>query len=104
MPNDGNAQLLNGQQSEPETPATTEDRQLVSVESVAKMFDVSPRTVWRWNSAGEIPAPIKVAGTTRWRRTDLLRWIDGGCQPLVPQHGTIAYDTRRPKSVVSSLR
>ncbi len=27
-----------------------------------------------------------------------------GCQPLVPQHDTIGYDTRRPKSVVNNPR
>ena len=80
MSNNGKDHSLNGHRPDPATLVTTDDGQLVSVESVAKMLAVSPRTLWRWNSAGKVPAPVKVGGTTRWRLADVLRWINGGCQ------------------------
>ncbi len=30
-------------------------------------------------AAGRIPRPVKIGGALRWRREELLRWIDAGC-------------------------
>jgi predicted DNA-binding transcriptional regulator AlpA len=38
-----------------------------SVKTVARYYDVSISTVWRWAEKGKIPAPHKLAeNTTRW--------------------------------------
>lgn len=45
--------------------------ELLSVKAVGRMLGISPRTVWRRNSAHEIPAPVKVGGLTMWRRNEI---------------------------------
>ena len=42
------------------------------VEQVAKRYDVSTDSIWRWVRNNKFPAPVRVgAGTTRWRLADL---------------------------------
>lgn len=55
---------------------TDRPAELLSVEEVGRMLGISSRTVWRRVSAGEIPEPIKVGGSTKWRRTDIQAMID----------------------------
>jgi predicted DNA-binding transcriptional regulator AlpA len=53
---------------------------LLSASSVAKLLDTSERSIWRWVSAGRIIKPIRLgAGTTRWRQSEIMKWIDAGC-------------------------
>ena len=44
---------------------------LLSAKAVGRMLGISSRTVWRRNSAREIPAPVKVGGLTMWRRNEI---------------------------------
>ncbi len=54
--------------------------QLLSAARVAELLDTSERSIWRWVSAGRIIPPVRIGdGTTRWRLTELLAWIDAGC-------------------------
>jgi len=44
----------------------------LGVENVARRYDVSVASIWRWVSAGRFPRPRKLAGgTTRWSIADL---------------------------------
>lgn len=52
---------------------------LISVDELASMLGVSTRTLWRLLSAGKLIKPIKVGGSTRWRRSDVQQWIAQGC-------------------------
>ncbi len=48
------------------------DSHFLSVEQVAKRYDVSTDSIWRWVRQKKFPSPVRVgAGTTRWRRADL---------------------------------
>lgn len=38
----------------------------VRVKKVAKLYDVSVVTVWRWAKNGTLPAPTKRGGVTSW--------------------------------------
>lgn len=42
------------------------DSALVPVQVVAAHESVSVNTVWRWVRQGVLPAPKKIAGSTRW--------------------------------------
>lgn len=55
---------------------------LISVKEVSSMLGMSERTVWRLANAGKMPAALRVGGARRWRRADILSWIDGGCKPI----------------------
>ncbi len=58
---------------------SVEKTALLSVEQVAETMQVSIRTVWRLLSAGEMIAPVRIRGNTRWRRAELEAWIEAGC-------------------------
>lgn len=42
---------------------------------VAKRYNISRPTIWRWVKNEKFPRPIKLGeGSTRWRLSDLERW------------------------------
>ena len=48
---------------------------LLSTKAVAKILSLSPRTVHRLNSSGLIIKPLKISGSVRYVRSELLAWI-----------------------------
>ena len=47
----------------------------LSVEQVARHYDVSTDSIRRWVRDHKFPAPVRVgAGTTRWRRADIIEY------------------------------
>lgn len=49
-----------------------EDARYLSVQRVARRYDTSIATIWRWVSKGQFPAPRRITtGTTRWFIADL---------------------------------
>ena len=48
-----------------------EDVELVSVQTLTRIYECSAATIWRGVKNGIIPAPIKVGGLTRWRMADI---------------------------------
>lgn len=63
------------------SPAQPNDESplLVPVRTVAKLMQVSPRTVWRMLSAGLIVEPRRIGNVVRWHIDELKAWIAGGC-------------------------
>lgn len=57
----------------------TPDSLLICADELAKMLQVSTRTLWRLLSSGQLIQPIKLGGSTRWRLDEVRRWIDQGC-------------------------
>jgi excisionase family DNA binding protein len=58
------------------------DSLLMTAEEIAKLLQVSVRSIWRLRSAEAIPRPLKIGGSIRWRRDDLLGWISAGCPSM----------------------
>ena len=56
-----------------------EGRLLLSAAELARLLGVSRSTVWTWHSSGKIPLPVRIGGTTRWRRREIEAWIATGC-------------------------
>lgn len=54
---------------------------LLSASKVARMLQVSTRTLWRLLAARKIINPIKLGRSVRWRKDELLQWIRAGCPP-----------------------
>ena len=48
---------------------------LVDVRGAAQMLAISPRGVWRLAKTGELPQPVHVGRSARWRVADLLSYI-----------------------------
>ncbi|HNS21857.1 MAG TPA: helix-turn-helix domain-containing protein [Sedimentisphaerales bacterium] len=51
----------------------------ISARELAEMLGISLRQVWRLSSAGKLPRPLKVGGSVRWDRDEILRWFREGC-------------------------
>jgi prophage regulatory protein len=51
----------------------------ISARELAQMLDVSLRQIWRLNSAGKLPKPIRLGGSVRWNRQEVTEWFEAGC-------------------------
>jgi predicted DNA-binding transcriptional regulator AlpA len=52
---------------------------LISARDVARLLNMSVRTLWRNRSAGNIPQPVRIGATIRWSVVELEKWIADGC-------------------------
>ena len=52
---------------------------LITADEVAGMLDISTRTLWRLVSSKKVVPPVKLGGSTRWRRADVEAWVASGC-------------------------
>lgn len=62
--------------------STTSEVRLIAADELAKMLDVSTRTVWRLLSTGKMVQPVRIGGSVRWRLDEVKEWINNGC-PVV---------------------
>lgn len=47
----------------------------LSDKQIAALYNVHPKTPWRWAREGTFPKPVKLtSGCTRWRVADLEAW------------------------------
>jgi predicted DNA-binding transcriptional regulator AlpA len=52
---------------------------LIDANALARLLDRSLSSIWRDNAAGNIPQPVSIGGAKKWRRSEILAWIDAGC-------------------------
>ena len=50
--------------------------QLLDAEGVGEILSLSKRQVFRLNSCGKIPAPIRIGGSLRWIEGDIIEFIE----------------------------
>lgn len=58
--------------------------ELVNARELARLLAISERTLYRLKSMGELPNPVTLGGSVRWRLTEVREWIAKGC-PSTPQ-------------------
>jgi excisionase family DNA binding protein len=51
----------------------------ICARELAEMLNVSLRQVWRLNSAGKLPKSIRLGGSVRWNRQEIMDWFQAGC-------------------------
>lgn len=51
---------------------------VLTVATLAVLLDTSTRTIYRLDSSGMIPKPIRLGGRPRWRRDEIEAWISAG--------------------------
>lgn len=61
--------------------------ELLDVGDVANLLTCSKRTVYRLSDADRMPRPVKLGALVRWRRGEILDWIDEGCRDLRGANG-----------------
>jgi excisionase family DNA binding protein len=47
------------------------EKPLLRVTDVAEILDLGVSSVWRLVRKGQLPAPVRVGGSTRWRRAEI---------------------------------
>jgi len=52
---------------------------LLTATAFGEILCLSKRQIFRLDSSGKIPAPIRINGAVRWRQTDIERWVSMGC-------------------------
>ena len=63
-------------------PVPVLDR-LLTVHDVAKRLGISTRQVWKLVKLGQVPPPLKLARSARWKESAISAFIANGCK-LVP--------------------
>lgn len=57
---------------------------IMTIDDVAKRYDVSTQTIYRWSRDGEMPKPVRVGRRlVRWRLLDLQQWERNRCRPVI---------------------
>jgi excisionase family DNA binding protein len=57
---------------------------LLDVAAVARLLGVSKRSVLRRVDEGELPRPILIGRLARWRRSDIVAWLEHKFQEANP--------------------
>lgn len=57
----------------------TDEALLITADELAVKLSMSTRTLWRLLSAGKLPEPVRLGGSTRWRVDEVRQWINDGC-------------------------
>ena len=65
--------------AEKKAEAGGEESTLVDVKEAARMCSISASMLYKLNVAGVLPTPLKLGKLLRWKRQDILEWIDQGC-------------------------
>lgn len=69
-----------GETSAPEPQQ--EQGALIDVNEVAKLLNISSRTVYRLNDMGKMPKVIRIGSLVRWSRKAIEQWIADGCRAV----------------------
>jgi prophage regulatory protein len=51
----------------------------VSARQLSQMLGVSLRQCWRLNAVGKLPKPVRLGGSVRWGRQEIMDWFAAGC-------------------------
>ena len=51
---------------------------LLTATTLGEMLSLSKRQIFRLNSSGKIPAPVRVGGSVRWIESEISAWIRTG--------------------------
>ena len=49
---------------------------LLSVRDVAQRLSLCARSVWKMAAKGELPPPLHLGGSRRWRESDISAYIE----------------------------
>lgn len=56
-----------------------ETTQLLNALVLGQKLQLSKRQIFRLNTCGKIPSPVRIGGSIRWRLCDIESWLAMGC-------------------------
>ena len=59
---------------------TSQTCQLLSAKAVGEILSLSKRQIFRLNSCGRIPAPLRIGGAVRWSAQEISAWLAAGAK------------------------
>jgi len=51
---------------------------LLTAKAVGEILSLSKRQIFRLNSCGKIPAPVRIGGAVRWSAEEISAWLVAG--------------------------
>lgn len=67
----------------PTVPSDNErSSECISVNELAAMLQVSRSHIYKLRQGGRLPLPLKIGAATRWRRSDIVAWLNAGCPSI----------------------
>lgn len=51
---------------------------LLTAKALGEMLSLSKRQIFRLNSAGRIPKPLRIGGAVRWSAGEISAWLAAG--------------------------
>ncbi len=61
-----------------EVRTTSTPNALLDAANLSKILSLSKRQIFRLNSCGKIPAPIRIGGAVRWSAEEISAWLKAG--------------------------
>ena len=58
--------------------------ELLNASAAADIAGVAERSWHRHVAVGKAPQAVRIGRSVRWRRNEILRWIEDGCPPCRP--------------------
>ena len=55
------------------------DTLTLASKDAAGLLGISRAHFWKLNGLGKLPAPVRLGRVVRWRRDELIRWLNAGC-------------------------
>ena len=52
---------------------------MMTADELAETLCISLRQVWRLKAKGDLPKSVSIGRNVRWRRSDIVEWIEAGC-------------------------
>jgi predicted DNA-binding transcriptional regulator AlpA len=62
-----------------ETTNTRNEIQLLTAKELGVLLSLSKRQIFRLNSCGKIPKPVRIGGSVRWISAEISAWIMASC-------------------------
>lgn len=57
---------------------TNQNPQLINAKTLGRLLALSKRQIFRLNSSGKIPVPIRIGGAVRWAESTIAEWLAAG--------------------------
>lgn len=61
-----------------DTKDTRNEIQLLTAKELGEMLSLSKRQVFRLNSCGKLPKPLRIGGSVRWAQSTIVKWLNAG--------------------------